>query len=425
MDSTERKNKQEFLKKEILDRGYDREQFAEFMLNEREDGLNVDVWDFRELMMAVEDFISTHKPVANANNDIIDEARLDGNQGGNYSHSDQYNDSNEYAENREDDPYFQDDDEGSSPEKKYSEPTDYTGGRDYDDSTPETHYENPQPTSYQDYNYDREETPTTYSQPESYEQPGSYNQPEAYEEPDHSNRESEYDIYTRQTEKIMEMRKQDEDEREKIRQREKEEEIKQLKDQKKTERDERKNKKKEKREAKNKKLTENKSAIEAELEEALKNENMPKSFSEMTPKTTIDFKNRKDKLPGVVVPKTKLNGEDKIRILIWNPEIVDEGFFLGKHLTFSVQTAPFGWKVKRKDKDFNILRDYLVKAYPHILVPMWPEHHSTKSIDKNFLRKREHLLNKFMNKCMQQEELKGCPILVDFLNYEGNEYFFR
>lgn len=189
----------------------------------------------------------------------------------------------------------------------------------------------------------------------------------------------------------------------------------------KAEREERKKAKANKKAAKDAKVKEAKSVIEAQLEEALKNENMSKTFSEMTPKTILDFKNRKDKLPGVQVHKTRLNCEEKIKILVQEPEIIDEGFFYGKHLTFTIQTSPFGWKVKRKDKDFNVLRDYLVKAYPHILVPMCPEHHSTKSIDKNFLRKREHLLNKFMSKCMQQEELKGCPILVDFLSFEGNK----
>jgi hypothetical protein len=80
-----------------------------------------------------------------------------------------------------------------------------------------------------------------------------------------------------------------------------------------------------------------------------------------------------------------------------------------------------GWKVERKDKDFNFLRDYLVKAFPHILVPAVPEYHSAKILDKNFMRKRESLLNRFMNKLLIQEELKASPILVDFLSFEGND----
>lgn len=387
MDSIDRKNKQEFLKKEILDKGYDREQFAEFMLNERDDGLNVDVWEFRELIMSVEDFTSTHKPIVNTNTEVIndEEANNSSEQINNYE--DNYNNSNEYADNK-DDPYFHEDEDDYSPDKNYSEPAEYSESLDNQESTPD-------------------QTPVSYSQPNE------------YEEPEMQSRESEYDVYARQSKEMMEMRQQQEEVREQIRQKERDEERKSLKDQKKVEREERRKTKAGKRAAKEAKVNETKSAIEAQLEEALKNENMAKTFSEMTPKNILDFKNRKDKLPGVQVPKTKLNGQEKIKVLVQEPEIVDEGFFLGKHLTFTIQTSPLGWKVKRRDKDFNVLRDYLVKAYPHILVPMCPEHHSTKSIDKNFLRKREHLLNKFMNKCMLQEELKGCPILVDFLNFEG------
>lgn len=153
----------------------------------------------------------------------------------------------------------------------------------------------------------------------------------------------------------------------------------------------------------------------------MKDEVMSKKFADMKPKTQLEYKPRKDKIPGIKINKSKLNEEKDVSIVVRNPELKDEGFFGGKHLTYTIETSPLGWKVERKDKDFNFLRDYLVKAFPHILVPAVPEYHSAKILDKNFMRKRESLLNRFMNKLLIQEELKASPILVDFLSFEGND----
>lgn len=128
----------------------------------------------------------------------------------------------------------------------------------------------------------------------------------------------------------------------------------------------------------------------------------------MAPKTHLEYRTKKLKVPGVQMSKSVLNQqEEEIKIEVKNPDLKDEGFFLGKHLCFTIETTPLGWKVERKDKDFNTLREYLVKAFPHILIPAVPEYQNAKSLDKNFLRKRESLLNRFMNKLMLQDELKA------------------
>jgi hypothetical protein len=147
---------------------------------------------------------------------------------------------------------------------------------------------------------------------------------------------------------------------------------------------------------------------------------MSKKFAEMVPKNHLEYKGKKVKIEGVLLSKNKLNEEKEIEIVVKDPQLVDEGFFAGKHLEFTIETKPFGWVVKRKDRDFNVLRDYLVKSFPHILVSAVPEYHAAKTLDPKFMRKRESLLNRFMNKLMIQEELKASPIVLDFLSYEGN-----
>ena len=139
----------------------------------------------------------------------------------------------------------------------------------------------------------------------------------------------------------------------------------------------------------------------------------------MVPKNQQDYRAFKRTVPGVKVETSKLNDVKELKIKICEPKLNDDGFFGGKFITFQVETKPLGWKFERKDKDFNDLRDYLVKAYPHVLVPACPDFTSMKSVDKSFLRKRESLLTRFMNKLIIQEELRACPILVEFLRHHG------
>jgi len=72
-----------------------------------------------------------------------------------------------------------------------------------------------------------------------------------------------------------------------------------------------------------------------------------------------------------------------------------------------------------------MLRDYLLKAFPHIIIPAVPDFIASKSMDKNSIRKRECLLNRFMNKLLIQKDLKACPTVLDFLSYEDSKAFSK
>ena len=45
----ERTHKQDYLRENVLDEGYDQQDFSEFMASKKEDALNVDNWKFYEL----------------------------------------------------------------------------------------------------------------------------------------------------------------------------------------------------------------------------------------------------------------------------------------------------------------------------------------------------------------------------------------
>lgn len=79
----------------------------------------------------------------------------------------------------------------------------------------------------------------------------------------------------------------------------------------------------------------------------------------------------------------------------------------------------------RRDKDFNVLREYLNKVYPHIMVPVIGACKQKKEYEPKFLRNRQNMLQRFMNKICQSETLRACPMLQDFLKYEDEKNFTK
>lgn len=373
------------------------------MMNERPDGLNVDNWDHRELIMMVDDFTSHHVPKANANDDLI--------------YDDPQPAVNDAAQEYNDDP-------GTPQTYDYN-----PGTQNYDA------YEEDKTPSYSnnnDYYYNQQQRQDTYADPE-YGVSEYDNNDQFDDDEDISNTESSqispaiitrmntnpkedkiFEDFVRNSEKRVDLMNRYEAEREAIRVKEREEELKALKEQKKEEREKRKVKKDEKKKLKEKRKAEreeqealNKARLEEELEKALANENLGKKFSDMVPKNMQEYRAYKATIPGIKTGESELNASEDVKIKIRDPALKDDGFFSGKYLCFIVETSPLGWSVERRDKDFNDLRDYLVKLYPHVLVPACPEFTHIKTLDKSFLRKRESLLTRFMNKLMMQKELKA------------------
>lgn len=62
----ERLKKQTFLKKEILEKGYDAQQFQEFLERKKYDGgNNIDIWEFPELReVDLKSFETSHSPLS-------------------------------------------------------------------------------------------------------------------------------------------------------------------------------------------------------------------------------------------------------------------------------------------------------------------------------------------------------------------------
>ena len=70
---------------------------------------------------------------------------------------------------------------------------------------------------------------------------------------------------------------------------------------------------------------------------------------------------------------TQLNFK-KIDIIVNNGLVKEGGIFSASYLTYNITTSGdgFTWEVRRKDADFFFLRKFLLKCFPHTIIPPCP-----------------------------------------------------
>ena len=97
------------------------------------------------------------------------------------------------------------------------------------------------------------------------------------------------------------------------------------------------------------------------------------------------------------------------------------GFFGFDYVTFTITTAPLGWRVCRKDADFYTLRRILKSQFPHVLIPPLPL--KSNKMTQKFLTKREKQFQRFLQAISRSEELKSSICLKNFLEIEDIKDF--
>ena len=87
----------------------------------------------------------------------------------------------------------------------------------------------------------------------------------------------------------------------------------------------------------------------------------------------------------------------------------------GQSLMIVLHTFPMGWKVQRLDVDFVMLRKYLGKKYPQVIVPPLPKVDWRKELSKKQLNKKKMYYQKFLSMVLKSKVLRGCRLFVDFM----------
>ena len=67
------------------------------------------------------------------------------------------------------------------------------------------------------------------------------------------------------------------------------------------------------------------------------------------------------------ISKCRLTGKEEV--LVSGHEIINPNIFVPKYVLYSLTTNPLNIEVKRRVKDFDSLRNLLVKFFPTIQIP--------------------------------------------------------
>ena len=125
------------------------------------------------------------------------------------------------------------------------------------------------------------------------------------------------------------------------------------------------------------------------------------------------------------VDKTPLGISDSPNIQVGFPEKVEGGFFSKSYVTYLVTTFPLNIKVRRRYSDFQWLRQVMSTLYTGCVIPTTPRKNKIGS-DKfgdAFLQKRMRTLEKFLNHLLMNPMIKYSQLFYDFVSIENEADF--
>ena len=126
-----------------------------------------------------------------------------------------------------------------------------------------------------------------------------------------------------------------------------------------------------------------------------------------------------------IVDKTPLGIADNPSIQVGFPEKVEGGFFSKSYVTYLVTTMPLNIKVRRRYSDFDWLRQIMTNLYVGNVIPTTPRKNKLGS-DKfgdAFLQKRMRTLEKFLNYLLMNPIIKYSQLFYDFISIENEADF--
>ena len=94
-----------------------------------------------------------------------------------------------------------------------------------------------------------------------------------------------------------------------------------------------------------------------------------------------------------------------------------KGGFLNKKswLSFKIKINHIRSEVRRKDEDFDLLQQYLIKAYPNVIVPTTKPYKGKKYNEQKYMTKRAVYLSRFLGNVLRNRILRGDQFLMSFL----------
>lgn len=131
-----------------------------------------------------------------------------------------------------------------------------------------------------------------------------------------------------------------------------------------------------------------------------------------------------------IVSKSIINKNTRYTsISVFNPEKVGESTFSKGHIVYTVRTEPYGYVVRRRFKEFKLLRDCLTRTYSGLFIPALPNEPILSTnilsgngtdVDSDFIRNRTIQLNFFVSQISVIPFLLTSGILKSFLSLQDD-----
>ena len=127
-----------------------------------------------------------------------------------------------------------------------------------------------------------------------------------------------------------------------------------------------------------------------------------------------------------VLEKSIINDKN-IKVIVRNPKPIETGFFTSNYIIYEVFTEitpELNWSVNRRYSDFIWLRQTLRVHFPRLFVPPIPgKKFGSRRFEIDFIEKRMHFLNEFLNNLISSETFKASEPLIAFLSlFDRNQF---
>lgn len=111
-----------------------------------------------------------------------------------------------------------------------------------------------------------------------------------------------------------------------------------------------------------------------------------------------------------------------VEVVVTDGLMQQKGGFLKKKnwLSFKIKIPHIRSEVRRKDEEFDLLQEYLIKAYPNVIVPTTKPYKGQKYNEQKYMTKRGVYLSRFLANILRSRILRGDQFLMSFLT-EDNE----
>ena len=82
-------------------------------------------------------------------------------------------------------------------------------------------------------------------------------------------------------------------------------------------------------------------------------------------------------------------------------------FSTSNWLSFKIKIPLIRSDVRRKDEDFDLLQEYMIKAYPNVIVPTTKHYNGQKYNEQKYMVKRAVYLSRFLGNVLRSRILRG------------------